>query len=238
MLQTEYNFIEVIIGLLISYIIPSQLPIMAQINLLEEKKGIFAIKKITKRNAGIILFVGCIQWLMMIIILESYQPNYNSALHYVSTLGVGTTSIIYNISIILFGLSVVICSTILYYSHEMKLFTLFLFLSGVFVIGVGLFPENVRPIHGYVTPLAFIFGTATAMISYKVLNPPLSYISLIIGLIVLVVLIVFFPYFGLPAESTTSFLGLEKGTMERIVIYPLMFWMMSLGIYQIVNDRP
>ena len=199
---------------------------------------IFTIKKLTKGNAGIILFVGCVQWLMMVLILESYQPNYISSLHYVSSLGVGTTSIIYNISILLFGLSVVICSTVLYYSHEMKLFTLFLFLSGVFVIGVGLFPENARPIHGYVTPLAFIFGTATAIISYKALNPPFSYISIIMGLIVLVVLILFFPYFGLPAESTISFLGLEKGTMERMVIYPLMFWMISLGIYLITNDRP
>ncbi len=199
---------------------------------------IFTIKKLTKGNAGIILFVGCVQWLMMVLILESYQPNYISSLHYVSTLGVGTTSIIYNISILLFGLSVVICSIVLYYSQEMKLFTILLFLSGVFVIGVGLFPENVRPIHGYVTPLAFIFGTTTAIISYKALNPPFSYISIIIGLIVLVVLILFFPYFGLPAESTISFLGLGKGTMERTVIYPLMFWMMSLGMYLITNDRP
>ena len=198
----------------------------------------FTIKKLTKGNAGIILFVGCVQWLMMGIILESYQPNYNSALHYISSLGVGTTSIIYNISILLFGLSVVICSIKLYSSNEMKLFTVLLFLSGLFVIGVGLFPENVRPIHGYVTPLAFIFGTATAIVSYKSLNPPFSYISLIIGLIVLAVLILFFPYFGLPAESITTFLGLGKGTMERIVIFPLMFWMMGLSIYLITNDRP
>jgi len=196
-----------------------------------KKKVIFAIKKFTKGTAGIILFVGCVQWLMMLIILESFQPNYNSSLHYVSSLGVGTTSIIYNISIILFGLSVVICSTILYYSLDIKIFILFLFMAGLFVIGVGLFPENVRPIHGYVTPLAFIFGIITALISFKALNPPLSYISLVLGIFSLAVLILFFPYLGLPAESTISFLGLGKGTMERIIIYPLMFWMVSLSIY-------
>ena len=196
-----------------------------------KKKVIFTIKIFTKGNAGIVLFVGSIQWLMMIIILESFQPGYNSSLHYVSSLGVGTTSIIYNISIILFGLSVVLSSIILYKSLDMKIFNIFFFITGAFVIGVGLFPENIRPIHGYVTAFTFIFGVITAIISYKVSDPPVSYISLTIGLITLVLLIVFFPYVGLEAESTITFLGLGKGTIERLLIYPLMFWMVSFSIY-------
>ena len=157
----------------------------------------FTIKLFTKVNAGIVLFVGSVQWLMMLIILESFQPNYNSSLHYVSSLGVGTTSISYNISIILFGLSVVLSSLILYKTLDFKVFNLFFFLTGLFIIGVGLFPENVRPIHGYVTAFTFIFGVIAAIISYKVSDPPVSYISLIIGLITLVMLIIFFPYVGL-----------------------------------------
>jgi len=191
---------------------------------------IFTITKFNKKHIGIILFVGSVQWLMMMIILESFQPNYNSALHYVSSLGVGATAIAYNISIILFGLSVVITSAALYYSLDTKIFPLLLFITGLLVIGVGLFPENSRPIHGYVTAFTFIFGTAAAIISYKVLNSPFSYISIVIGLLILVLLILFFPYVGLPAESTTTFLGLQKGTIERIIIYPLMFWMVGLGI--------
>jgi hypothetical protein len=41
----------------------------------------------------------------------------------------------------------------------------------------------------------------------------------------------FFNYVGLPAESTITFLGLAKGTIERIIIYPLTFWLISLSIY-------
>ncbi|MCK4382288.1 MAG: DUF998 domain-containing protein [Candidatus Lokiarchaeota archaeon] len=191
---------------------------------------IFTITKFNKGHAGIILFVGCVQWLMMIIILESFQPNYNSAIHYVSSLGVGTTAIIYNASISLFGLSMVICSVIFYKSLGRKIFPLFFLITGLFVIGVGLFPENIRPIHGYVTAFAFLFAVFLPIISFKALNPPFSYLSIIIGLVSLVVLIAFFPYLGLPAESTILFLGLAKGTMERIIIYPLMFWMLSLSI--------
>jgi hypothetical membrane protein len=190
----------------------------------------FAIKIISKGNAGLVLFVGSVQWLMMMIILESFQPDYNSSLHYVSSLGVGTTEIIYNISIFLFGLSVVISSSILYKTLGGKIFPLTLLITGLLVMGVGLFPENVRPIHGYVTAFAFLFAVFAPILSFKALKPPLSYISIIIGLISLTLLIVFLPYLGLPAESTIQILGFAKGTLERMIIYPLMFWMLSLSV--------
>ena len=191
---------------------------------------ICAIKIITKENAGLVLFVGSVQWLMMMIILESFQPNYNSSLHYVSSLGVGTTAIIYNTSIFLFGLSVVISSSILYKTLGGKIFPLTLLIAGLFVMGVGLFPENVRPMHGYVTAFAFSFAVFAPILSFKALKSPFSYISIIIGFITLALLIVFFPYLGLPAESTIQILGFAKGTLERMIIYPLMFWMLSLSI--------
>ncbi|MFX1355896.1 MAG: DUF998 domain-containing protein [Promethearchaeota archaeon] len=197
------------------------------------KKGDLVIKVFTKLNAGIIIFVGSVQWLMMLILLESFQPGYNSSLNYVSSLGVGTTSIIYNISIILFGSSLVFSSVILYKSQNSKLFNILLLITGAFVISVGLFPENIRPIHGYVTAFTFIFAVATAILSYKVSKPPFSYISVALGSITLVLMVLFFPYLGLPTESTILFLGLAKGTIERILIYLLMFWMIGFSIYLI-----
>ena len=168
---------------------------------------------------------------MMLIILESFQPNYNSALHYVSSLGVGETALIYNISIILFGTTVVISSSILAKLVGKKLYIVFLFIAGIFVIGVGVFPENIRPMHGIVTPFTFIFATLSALASFRSLNAPFSYISISIGLISVVTMTLFFNYVGLPAESTITFLGLAKGTIERIIIYPLTFWLISLSIY-------
>jgi len=41
----------------------------------------FPIKKLSKGTAGLVMFLGTVQWAMMLIILESFQPNYNSALH-------------------------------------------------------------------------------------------------------------------------------------------------------------
>jgi hypothetical membrane protein len=188
------------------------------------------IKNLSKKNAGLVIFVGSVQWLLMILVSESFQPDYNSSLHYVSSLGVGTTALTYNTSIILYGLSLVISSIILYKTLNKKLLTSLLFVTGLFIIGVGVFPENTRPMHGYVTAFAFIFAVLLPIISFKALNPPFSYISIIIGLISLVMLIIFFPYLGLPADSTTMLLGLAKGTMERLVIYTLLVWMLSFSI--------
>lgn len=196
------------------------------------------MKIFTKEIAGLVMFVGTIQWLMMILILESYQPEYISAFHYVSTLGVGTTAFVYNISIGTFGLCVIAGSIFLLKSLKSKIFSVFLLLTGVFILSLGYFPENIRPIHGYVTAFTFIFAVISDIISFKVLKSPLSQISFIIGLISLVVMIIFFPYFGLPAEATTTFLGLGKGTMERILIYLLIVWMLIFSISLLkTNER-
>ena len=41
---------------------------------------------------------------------------------------------------------------------------------------------------------------------------------------------VFFnPYLGLPRESAMTYLGLGKGTMERLVIYPILLWIIGFG---------
>ena len=180
--------------------------------------------------AGLIIFVGTVQWFFMILISESFQPGYNSSLHYVSSLGVGTTALAYNLSIIIFGLSLVVSSIILYKTLSIKLFILLLLITGIFIIGVGVFPEDSRPMHGYVTAFAFIFAVSLPIVSFKMLNRLFSYISIVLGLITLTLLIFFFPYLGLPAESTTTILGLAKGTMERLVIYPLLIWMISFSV--------
>ena len=188
------------------------------------------IKKLSKGNAGLVIFVGSVQWLLMILVSESFQPDYNSSLHYVSSLGVGTTALTYNTSIILYGLSLVISSIILYKTLNKKLLTSLLLVTGLFIIGVGVFPENSRPMHGYVTAFAFIFAVLIPITSFKALIPPFSYLSVIIGLICFGMLIFFFPYLGLPADSTIMILGLAKGTMERLIIYTLLVWMVSFSI--------
>lgn len=182
-----------------------------------------------RKVAGTLLFVGGVQWFLVILIAEGLHPGYNSGVHYVSSLGVGTTSLIYNSSLFLLGATIVAGAYLIQRAFGSRFFFVLFTVTGLATMGVGLFPENVRPMHGIVTPIALLFGGLSAIASYKLQKPPMSYASVVLGALSLVASILFNPYLGLPRESLTTYLGLGKGTMERIVIYPILLWIIGFG---------
>lgn len=185
------------------------------------------------KAAGTLLFIGGVQWFLVIVIAEGLHPGYESGMHYVSSLGVGATSLIYNPSVFLLGATTVVGAYLIRRAFGSRLFFVLLTITGLATMGVGLFPENVRPMHGIVTPIALLFGGFSAIASYKLQKPPLSYVSVLLGALSLVAGVLFNPYMGLPRESSATYLGLGKGTMERIVIYPILLWIIGLGSHLI-----
>jgi hypothetical membrane protein len=181
--------------------------------------------------AGILLFVGSIQWFLIIVLSEGLAPGYNGSIQYVSDLGVGPTAIIYNTSLVLFGVTIVVSASALYRAFGSKVLSLLLGTAGVGAAGVGVFPTNIQPIHGIFQAIALVLGAIAAVYSSRFQQPPLSYLSIVLGVLSLSTCILFYPYLGLPTESTVRFLGLTKGSMERIVIYTLVVWLMGFGAY-------
>jgi hypothetical membrane protein len=179
--------------------------------------------------SGLLMFIGAVQWFFVILLAEGLHPGYNSATHYVSSLGVGVTALFYNTSVILLGLTTVVGTYLLHGSHSSRAFTILLSISGLATLGVGIFPENVRPIHGIVTPIALIFGGLSAIWSYRIQTSPLRYIAVLLGAGSIFAGFLFNPYLGLPRESLDTFLGLGKGTMERLIIYPILLWIIGFG---------
>jgi len=184
-----------------------------------------------RKLACALLFLGGVQWFFIILIAEELHPGYDSGLHYVSSLGVGPTALLYNSSLLLLGLTCVIGAYLINRAMESRLFFILFTITGIATMGVGLFPENARPIHGIVTPVALLFGGFSAVISYKLVKPPLSYFSVFLGAMSLIAGVLFNPYLGLPRESPMTYLGLRKGTMERLVIYPILLWVIGFGSY-------
>jgi hypothetical membrane protein len=182
-----------------------------------------------RKTASFLLLFGIIQWILTVIIAEGLKPGYISSIHYVSTLGTGNTASIYNLSTIILGASLVAASiNIRKFTISRTFFFLFL-VAGLATIGVGVFPENSRPMHGIVTPVALIFGALAALFSYRIHDKPASYFSATLGALSLITGIAFIPYLGLTVESRAMFLGLYKGTLERIVIYTNLLWVLILG---------
>jgi len=180
-------------------------------------------------KAGLLLVIGSIQWFFIVLISEGLYPGYVSSFHYVSTLGTGQTANLYNASTFLLGVCVVTASILIHRFKPSRLFFALLLIAGLGALGLGVFPEDSRPMHGIVTPITLIFGGLAGAFAFKVQSRPLSYLSMILGAGSIVMGLLFIPYMGLSVESDVMYLGFYKGTLERIVIYPLILWMMTLG---------
>lgn len=191
--------------------------------------NMFNFKFNTRKVASSLLLFGITQWIIIVMLAEGLQPNYISSIHYVSTLGTGKTAILYNSSTIILGVSVLISSLLIHDFHKSRVFFVLFLITGLATIGVGVFPEDSRPMHGIVTPVALIFGALAAMASYSLHEKPAAYFTVLLGAVSLVTGLWFIPYLGLYVESREMYLGFYKGTLERIVIYTNLLWVLILG---------
>jgi len=91
-------------------------------------------------------------------------------------------------------------------------------------IGVGLFPETAGQTHILFAFMAFLFIGLSAVVSYRIANSPMSYFSLILGTITLITLLL---------SATGLTLGLGNGGIERVILYPSIIWIISLGAYML-----
>ena len=182
-----------------------------------------------KELIGGLFYVGILQFVIAVLIGEGIAIDYNSAFHYVSTLGTGSTAFLFSFSVAFLGLCMVFSSYFLQKEYNEILPTLLLFLTGISAIGVGVFPENVRPFHGIFTGLVFLFAALFLLFSFKLDRSPLFYLLSLMGGVILLLLFILFPYLGLEVESSVQFLGLFKGTLERFIIYLTLLSYLLLG---------
>lgn len=190
------------------------------------------INEVKQRDLiGGLIFVGILQFILAVLIGEgtTNHPNYSSAIHYVSTLGSGSTTLLFSFSVALMGLFLVVCTYFVHKEYGERIPSVLLLLSGVSAIGVGVFPENVRPFHGIFTGFVFLFAALFLISAFKFGHHLTNYLISITGCVILVLLFVLFPYLGLEVESQAQFLGFYKGTLERIVIYLTLTSFLLLG---------
>lgn len=174
--------------------------------------------------AGLLLLVGGVLCILGIIVSEALYLGYSTSFNYISDLGVGPSSLIFNSSIILLGVLILGGAYFLQKAFNFRLFSIFMIAAGVGAIGVGLFTEHVGVLHVIVSVVTFLFAGLSAITSYKLQKPPFSYFSVISGIVVLSALVLF---------ASSTFLGLGKGGMERMIAYPALLWTIGFGGYLI-----
>jgi len=173
-------------------------------------------------KAGLVLFFGTVQFGILLIVAEALLPTYSDSVNYISDLGATSpASMIFNPSIILFGLLVMVAAYYLNRAFRWMPLTCLIVISGIGLIGVGVFPEPFPfDLHGVFSVLAYLFIGLSAVVAARFQKKPLFYFSIVLGLITLVALVLY---------GAGIYLGLGPGGMERMIAYPALFWLFGFG---------
>ena len=180
--------------------------------------------------AGTALFIGVVQLALAMLLAEFLYPGYSVSTNAISDLGATCTggtcrisqpsSAIFNLSIILGGVLVLVTGLYLRRSVRASAFVACVMIAGAAMVGVGVFPESFGVIHGIVSLITFLFISFAAILAYKVEKAPLSYLSVILGIVSLVATGLF---------TGGIYLGLGEGGMERMIVYPVLLWSIAFS---------
>ena len=192
-------------------------------------------------KAGVAIFLGAVQFSIGLILAEIYYPSYNVSTNYVSDLGATCptlqtcvinqpTSMIFNSSIVLLGLLILVGAYFLQRAFHWKPATAMIALAGIGALGVGLFPETTGVWHSIFSLIVFLFAGLAALVTARFQKKPMFYFSVILGLLTLAALVL---YVG------GIYLGLGAGGMERMVVYPVLVWSVGFGGHMMaIDERP
>jgi len=189
-----------------------------------------------KKIAGSLIFVGAVQAFLVGVISEAVYAGYSVGQQYMSELGdwskAGNSAAIWDVSVILLGLFVISGVYFLQRGFKNRLFTSLLVIYGVGCACVGVVAMNISlPVHTLLAMVAMVSAAIAAIMSYRFMKSPLSYASVILGAVALLAIVLLM----LGQGNSDFYLGLGKGGMERLIIYPVSLWLLGFGAY-LVGD--
>jgi hypothetical membrane protein len=192
-----------------------------------QKSGI----KTKSTISGVLIFLAGLIIFMGIITGEIFHKlNFNSRDNYISELAAPMppntiipqpSAVIFNTSMIVSGILIVIGAWLVQSSFKKLIVSIPLVLFGLGISGVGICPGYVIPWHGIFAFVIFLSGGIVAISSYRIVNSPIKFIFIALGIIALGFL--FLQKFFIPA--------LGVGGVERWLFYPEVFWLLGFGAY-------
>jgi hypothetical membrane protein len=178
----------------------------------------------TRKSIGALLFVGTIQFIVLLTIAETQYPGYSISLNYISDLGVWShpSAYIFNPSVILWGIMIIAAGYLIFTRLNWRNQGTLLCISGLGGVGVGFFNELTGVPHALFALMAFVGGGLAVIMLKRRLKGLMGYLGLVVGIISILAVILF---------VTGISLGLGPGGMERMITYPLQLFTMALGGY-------
>lgn len=181
------------------------------------------------RLPGLLFFILAAGFMTVIMLAASIAPNYDFHGGAISDLGrIDQTALLFNGGLVTVGLLNLAAGYTFWRAHRQGwLLTLFV-LAGVGAIGAGLIPLGTSDLHSIFALFAFVFFNAEAVGTGYVLQGPMRLISWLAGgagMAYVVIMVI-----G-DAGNPSIFGAIGHGGAERLIVYPVMLWMMALGGY-------
>jgi hypothetical membrane protein len=210
---------------------------------LSNKRGLYA------KVAGLLLVIGGIQFMLGIMIGESQYPGYSTSANTISDLSgscpsvdpnnpmqcVGSTVLekpatIFRITVFAVGMMTAASTYFVQRTLGGRIAPAMLLTTGIATMGVSVFPGNAGIAHGIMAMATFFAGSLAAILSYRILrgSKSMQIISVGLGGIALLVLLSLF----VPGQESSPFVTtLGIGGAERLIVYPVVLWLVTLGGY-------
>ena len=196
-----------------------------------------------EKVAGTVFFIAATQFVLGLTIAEALYPGYSVSAYYISDLGIGPTAIVFNSSVFLLGLLLLIGTYFLRHNVNFKTVNTMLLLMALGSMGVGVFTRNYTTAHGAVATMAFFFAGLSAITSFRVLKKPFSLMSIVLGAMTLAALALFSSGMVTSGSLTSDiaydsgfYLGLGPGGMEHMIVYPALIWLAGFS-WHLVSQR-
>jgi hypothetical membrane protein len=196
-----------------------------------------------EKMAGILFFIAATLFVLGLNVAEASYHGFSASVYYISDLGIGPSALIFNSSVFLSGLLLLIGTYFLNHLSSFRTVNIMLLLMALGTMGIGIFTKNYRTAHGAVAAMAFFFAGLSATTSYKVLKKPLSLISIALGIMTLAALALF-SLGMITSGSLTSdnaidsvfYLGLGPGGIEHMIVYPALMWLAGFS-WHLITQR-
>ena len=179
--------------------------------------------------AGLLFFTLAAQFMTVIMLAAAMSPGYDFRAAAISDLGVlPETALLFNVSLVLVGVFNLLGGYFFYRTHGRRWLLAVFALAGVGAIGAGLFPLDTGGLHGIAALLAFVFFNVQAVGSATRLTGIMRILSVLAGGLGLVFVVLM--ALG-DAGNAAAFGAIGHGGTERMIVYPVMLWLVAFGGY-------
>jgi hypothetical membrane protein len=187
------------------------------------------------RLAGLSFLVLAAGFTTVIMLAAAMVPGYDFRGAAISDLGVfPETALLFNASLVLVGVLNLAGGYLFYRTHGKRWLLTVYTLAGLGAIGAGLFPLDTGGLHGLFALLAFLFFNVQALGTATRLRGAMRALSVVAGGVGLVFVVLM--ALG-DAGNAAAFGPIGHGGTERMIVYPVMLWLVAFGGYLLAKSE-